>query len=124
MDLTGQCASDSVGYRQYSGSGGQADTVIGSQLSPGGKSILAMHSTYSTRDAQGKEVLHSKIVPMLAPGSVVTTSRNDVDYVVTEYGVAWLRGLDVKGRVDELIRIAHPDFRLWLREQADQMELF
>ena len=124
VDLTGQCASESVGYRQYSGSGGQADTVIGSQLSPGGKSILAMHSTYSTRDAEGKEVLHSKIVPMLAPGSVVTTSRNDVDYVVTEYGVAWLRGLDVKGRVEELIRIAHPDFRAWLREQADRMELF
>ena len=124
VDLTGQCASESVGYTQYSGSGGQADTVIGSQLSPGGKSILAMHSTYSTKDADGNEVLHSKIVPMLAPGSIVTTSRNDVDYVVTEYGVAWLKGLDVKGRVDALIAIAHPDFREWLRTQADRMELF
>lgn len=124
VDLTGQCASEAIGPMQYSGTGGQSDTVIGSQLSPGGKSILAMHSTYSTRDADGNEVLHSKIVPTLAPGSVVSTSRNDTDYVVTEYGVAWLRGLDIRGRVKELIRIAHPDFREWLRAEAERLELW
>ena len=88
MDLTGQAASESVGPVQFSGSGGQAETVQGAQMSPGGKSILAMHSTYTDRDGK----LHSKIVPMLTSGAAVTTSRNDVDYVVTEYGIAWLRG--------------------------------
>ena len=89
-------------------------------MAEGGKSIIAMHSTYSTKDASGKEVLHSKIVPFLAPGAAVTTSRNDLDYVATEYGVAWLRGLNVKRRVEELIKIAHPQFREWLRAEAEK----
>ena len=89
-------------------------------MSPGGKSIIAMHSTYTTTDENGKEVLHSKIVPFLARGAAVTTSRNDTDYVVTEYGIAWLRGLNIRQRVDELIKIAHPDFRDWLREEAEK----
>ena len=105
---------------QFSGSGGQAETVQGSQMSPGGKSIIALHSTYTTKDADGKEVLHSIIVPMHEPGTVITTSRNDVDYVVTEYGIAWLRGLNVSQRVEALISIAHPDFRDWLREEAEK----
>ena len=120
IDLTGQCASETVGNLQWSGTGGQSETVQGAQLSPGGKSIIAMHSTYTTKDADGKPVLHSKIVPFLAPGAAVTTSRNDTDYVVTEYGVAWLRGLNIKQRVEELIRIAHPDFRNELREAAEK----
>lgn len=120
IDLTGQCASETVGNLQWSGTGGQSETVQGAQLSPGGKSIIAMHSTYTTKDADGKTVLHSKIVPFLAPGAAVTTSRNDTDYVVTEYGVAWLRGLNIKQRVEELIRIAHPDFRNELREAAEK----
>lgn len=118
IDLTGQCASETIGNTQFSGTGGQAETVQGSQMSNGGKSIIAMHSTYATKDESGKEVLHSKIVPFLAQGAVVSTSRNDVDYVVTEYGAAWLRGLNVKRRVEALIQIAHPDFREELRKAA------
>lgn len=120
VDLTGQCASETVGHTQWSGTGGQSETVQGSQMSPGGKSIIAMHSTYTTKDENGKEVLHSKIVPFLAQGAAVTTSRNDTDYVVTEYGIAWLRGLNVKQRVDALIKIAHPQFRDWLRSEAEK----
>ena len=84
IDLTGQCASETVGNLQWSGTGGQSETVQGAQMSPGGKSIIAMHSTYSATDADGKEVLHSKIVPFLARGAAVTTSRNDTDCVVTD----------------------------------------
>ena len=124
VDLTGQCASETVGHTQFSGTGGQAETVQGAQMSPGGKSIIAMHSTYTTKNADGKEELHSKIVPFLARGAVVSTSRNDVDYVVTEYGIAWLRGLNVKGRVEALIKIAHPAFRDWLREEAQKNEIW
>ena len=118
VDLTGQCAAETVGHTQFSGTGGQSETVQGAQMSPGGKSILAMHSTYTTVDEDGNEILHSKVVPFLAEGAVVTTSRNDTDYVVTEYGVAWLRGLNVKERAEALINIAHPDFRDWLREEV------
>lgn len=120
IDLTGQCASETVGHTQWSGTGGQSETVQGAQMSPGGKSIIAMHSTYTTKDASGKEILHSKIVPFLAQGATVTTSRNDTDYVVTEYGIAWLRALNVKQRVDALIKIAHPSFRDWLRSEAEK----
>lgn len=124
IDLTGQAASETVGNQQFSGTGGQSETVMGAQRSQGGKSILAMHSTYSTKDENGNEVLHSKIVPFLAPGAAVTTSRNDVDYVVTEYGVAWLRGKNIAERVDELIKIAHPDFRDELREAAEKYQIW
>ncbi len=120
VDLTGQCASETVGHTQFSGTGGQAETVQGAQLSPGGKSILAMHSSYLSGDGER----HSKIVPFLARGAVVSTSRNDVDYVVTEYGIAWLRGLDVKHRVEALIAIAHPDFRDWLRDEAEKNHIW
>ena len=120
MDLTGQAASESVGPVQFSGSGGQAETVQGAQMSPGGKSILAMHSTYTDRDG----TLHSKIVPMLTSGAAVTTSRNDVDYVVTEYGIAWLRGLTIAERVQALTKIAHPDFREWLLEEAEKNHIW
>ena len=120
MDLTGQAASESVGPVQFSGSGGQAETIQGAQMSPGGKSILAMHSTYTDRDGK----LHSKIVPMLTPGAAVTTSRNDVDYVVTEYGIAWLRGLTIAERVQALTKIAHPDFRAWLLEEAEKNHIW
>jgi len=120
VDLSGQCASETVGNQQWSGTGGQSETVQGAQLSPGGKSIIAMHSTYTTKDESGKETLHSKIVPFLAYGATVTTSRNDTDYVVTEYGSAWLRGLNVEQRAEALISIAHPDFRDWLRSEAEK----
>lgn len=124
MDLMGQCASETVGYHQWSGTGGQSETVQGSQMSKGGKSIIAMHSTYTTKDADGNEVLHSKIVPCLHEGAVVTTSRNDVDYVVTEYGIAWLRGLNIAERAEALINIAHPAFRDELRQKAEMYEIW
>jgi len=124
VDLTGQCASEALGHTQFSGSGGQSETVQGAQMSRGGKSIIAMHSTYTAKGKDGKEVLHSKIVPFLAQGAIVTTSRNDVDYVVTEYGIAWLRGLNIKRRVEALTAIAHPDFRDWLREEAEKNKLW
>ncbi len=124
VDLTGQCASETIGHVQYSGTGGQSETVQGSQMSPGGKSILVMHSTYSKKDENGDKILYSKIVPFLAEGAVVTTSRNDTDYVVTEYGVAWLRGRNVKERAEALINIAHPDFRDWLREECQKNEIW
>lgn len=124
IDLMGQCASETVNGVQWSGTGGQSETVQGSQMSEGGKSIIAMHSTYTTKDENGKETLHSKIVPYLHRNAAVTTSRNDVDYVVTEYGAAWLRGLNISRRVEELIKIAHPDFREELKKQAKELKIW
>ncbi len=118
VDLCGQCASESIGHVQFSGTGGQTDTAVGAQISPGGKSIIALYSTAKVKNSQGEKVQVSKIVPMLKQGAVVSLSRNDVDYVVTEYGVAWLRGRSVKERVERLINIAHPDFREELTFEA------
>lgn len=119
VDLTGQCASESIGSRQYSGSGGQADTAIGAQMSKNGKSIIALYSTAMVKDpATGERHEVSKIVPQLTTGAAVTLSRNDVDRVVTEYGVAELRGTNLRERVARLIDIAHPKFRDQLLEQA------
>ncbi len=119
VDLTGQCASESIGSKQYSGTGGQADTAIGAQMSKNGKSIIALYSTAMVKDpvtGERKEI--SKIVPQLTPGAAVSLSRNDVDRVVTEYGVAELRGTNLRDRVARLIEIAHPKFREELWEQA------
>lgn len=110
LDLTGQVCSESLGHIQYSGTGGQADTAIGSQMSPGGKSIIALYST-------AKKDTISTIVPLLTEGAAVSLSRNDVDYVVTEYGVAPLRGREIRQRVNNLIAIAHPDFRSELQKR-------
>ncbi len=119
VDLTGQCASESLGSRQFSGTGGQADTAIGAQKSLGGKSFIALYSTALVTDKEtGEKKLVSKIVPQLMQGAAVSLSRNDVDYVVTEYGVAELRGTTIKERVSKLIDIAHPDFREQLWEDA------
>ena len=118
VDLTGQCASESIGSRQFSGTGGQADTAIGAQMSRNGKSIIALYSTAMVKDpATGERREVSKIVPQLTPGAAVSLSRNDVDRVVTEYGVAELRGTNIRDRVARLIEIAHPRFReeLWDR---------
>ena len=119
VDLTGQCASESIGSKQYSGTGGQSDTAIGAQMSKNGKSIIALYSTAMVKDpvtGERKEI--SKIVPQLTPGAAVSLSRNDVDRVVTEYGVAELRGTSLRDRVARLIEIAHPKFREELWEQA------
>jgi len=104
VDLTGQVCADTIGYKQYSGVGGQVDYVRGSSRSPGGKSIIAMPST-----AMGGKL--SRIVLHLDEGAAVTTSRNDVHFIVTEYGHADLRGKSLRQRAEALIAIAHPDFR-------------
>ncbi|MFZ5968787.1 MAG: acetyl-CoA hydrolase/transferase family protein [Bacillota bacterium] len=118
VDLFGQCASESIGPSQFSGTGGQSDTAVGAQNCPEGKSFIALYSTAQVKNEAGERVTKSKIVPMLKTGSIVSLSRNDVDYVVTEYGVAWLRGRSIKERVNRLIHIAHPDFRDELRFEA------
>ncbi len=113
IDLTGQCCAESVGSRLYSGTGGHKEFVTGAQESPGGKSILAFYST-----ARDDKV--SRIVPFFDPGTVVTTSRVDVDYVITEFGVACLRGRSIRERVKELVNIAHPNFRDYLKSEAER----
>jgi acyl-CoA hydrolase len=117
MDLTGQCCAESIGSRHYSGTGGHKEFAQGVQYSPGGKSIIAFLST-----ARNDTVSH--IVPFLSPGATVTTSRIDVDYVVTEYGVASLRGRSVRERVKELINIAHPDFKDYLHSEAQRNQIW
>ncbi|MDO4540293.1 MAG: acetyl-CoA hydrolase/transferase C-terminal domain-containing protein [Syntrophomonadaceae bacterium] len=112
VDLTGQAGSESIGTLQYSGIGGQGNFVRGAAMARNGKSILALNSTYTDQD--GKK--HSRITPVLPEGTVVTCQRTDVEYIVTEYGVANLRWKSAGERVKSLVNIAHPDFRaelLW-----------
>lgn len=116
VDFTGQVCADSIGSRQYSGVGGQVDFVRGASRSKGGKSIIALPST-----AGGGKM--SRIAPVLTEGASVTTSRNDVHYIVTEYGAANLRGKSVRERAEALIAIAHPDFRAELRKEAVKLNL-
>ena len=124
IDLTGQVCSDSLGYKFYSGIGGQVDFIRGSARSRGGKAIIAMPST-----ARNGEV--SRIVPRLTEGAGVVTTRGDIHYVVTEYGIAYLHGKSIRKRVLDLIHIAHPKFRKELIQAAkaqnyiyeDQIEL-
>lgn len=119
IDLTGQCASEAVGTRQISGTGGQADTAIGAQNAKNGRSFIALYSTASIRNKITGEIEEvSKIVPTLQPGAAVSLSRNDVDYVVTEYGIVRLRGANIRERAKLLISIAHPKFRDLLRDEA------
>lgn len=116
VDLTGQCCSESIGTRQFSGTGGQTDTATGAQRAKNGRSFIALYSTTKVRDKEtGERVEVSKIVPTLKPGAAVSLSRNDVDYIVTEYGAVRLRGTSIKERVKLLISVAHPKFRdeLW-----------
>ena len=115
IDLLGQCGSESIGHLPYSGTGGQSDFVRAANLSKGGKSFIVLPST-------AKDDTISRIVPMLNSGTHVSTSKNDVNYVVTEYGVAQLRGKSAKQRAQELIAIAHPNFRDELRAAANRMK--
>ena len=104
VDLTGQVVADSVGYRFFSGIGGQVDFIRGASMSRDGCPIIALPST-------AKKGRVSRIVPFITEGSGVVTSRGDVHYVVTEYGIATLRGQSIRERALELIQVAHPDFR-------------
>jgi len=114
VDLTGQIASESIGYRMYTGSGGQPSFAIGSLLSKGGRSIIMLRSTSNDGTV-------SRITPALDPGTVVTVPRNYADYIVTEFGIASLLGKSQRQRAMELISIAHPDFRAQLEEQARKL---
>ena len=116
IDLLGQCGSESLGPAPYSGTGGQTDFVRAANRSRGGKAFIVLPST-------AKDGAISRIVPTLTPGTHLSTSKNDINYVVTEYGVAQLRGKSAKQRALELITIAHPDFRAELMEQAGRLRL-
>ncbi len=116
MDLTGQATAESLGGTFYSGIGGQADFMRCAALSPGGKTILAFPSTALNGSV-------SRIVPVLQEGAGVTLTRGDVHYVVTEYGIAYLHGKNIRERAMDLIAIAHPRFRPWLIEAARKRTL-
>lgn len=113
VDFMGQVVSESIGLAQFSGVGGQVDYVRGASMAKNGKSIIAMPST-----ASGGKV--SRITPFVTEGSAVTTSRNDVHYVVTEYGIANLKGKTLRQRAQALIQISHPDFRLELEKAFEE----
>jgi len=116
VDLVGQAASEVINYTQTSEVGGQVDFVRGANLAKNGKSIIAFPST-------AKNGTISRIVCGLNPGTFVTTSRNDVDYIVTEYGIAQLKNKSVKERAKLLIKIAHPKFRENLEFEAKKLNI-
>ena len=116
VDLSGQACSESIGPKQYSGVGGQMDFNLGAGMCPDGKAFLVVNSTAKT-----KEGIVSTIVPTLEKGSFISTTRNDVDFIVTEYGVAKMRGKSMRQRAEQLISIAHPDFRAELRKEAEKL---
>lgn len=116
VDLTGQATAESIGTLFYSGIGGQAGFIRGAAMATGGKTILALQST--TRDGST-----SRIVPLLQQGAGVTLTRGDIQYVVTEYGQAYLHGKNIRERAMSLIAIAHPKFRSWLIEEAKKLSL-
>ena len=118
VDVTGQCCSESIASRQFSGTGGQTDTAAGAQLAKNGKSFIALYSTAMVKNAQGEKEEISKIVSRLKPGAIVSLMRNDLDYLVTEYGIVNVKGLDVFERTEKIISIAHPKFRDDLMREA------
>ena len=118
LDLWGEAASECMGWRQYSGVGGQLDFVRGAQWSEVGKSFIATTSSFMKN---GKRV--SKIVPYFGPGTPVTTPRSDIQYVATEYGCVNLKPLTMEDRARAMISIAHPDFREELTEEAKRVGL-
>jgi acyl-CoA hydrolase len=119
VDLTGQCCSESIGTKHISGTGGQSDTAVGALNSKNGRSFISLYSTATVRNPEtGEKEEISKIVTTLKRGAAVSLSRNDVDYVVTEYGIVNLRGTNIRERVKLLISIAHPKFRDQLLKEA------
>ncbi|HZJ84266.1 MAG TPA: acetyl-CoA hydrolase/transferase C-terminal domain-containing protein [Syntrophomonadaceae bacterium] len=116
VDLTGQVASESIGTRQFSATGGQVNFVLGSQMAEGGRSFISLPSTRV--DSKGK--VHSRILDVFPPGTITTTSRNDVEWIVTEHGAVRLTNKSISERVKLLVSIAHPDFRDELLFKARQ----
>jgi acyl-CoA hydrolase len=120
IDLFGQVSSESAGIKHISGAGGQQDFVMGAYLSKGGKSFICCSSTAKGKDGSVK----SRIVPTLTNGSVVTDTRVNAHYLVTEYGKINLKGLSTWQRAEGIISIAHPDFRDELVKQAEAMKIW
>ena len=120
IDLFGQVGAESAGIKHISGAGGQLDFVLGAYLSKGGKSFICFSSTFADKNGN----LHSRIKPTLAPGSIVTDTRTNTHFVVTEYGKVNLKGLTTWERAEALISIAHPDFREELVNDAEKMGIW
>jgi len=120
IDLYGQVNAESAGIKQISGAGGQLDFVLGAYLSKGGKSFICLSSTFKTKDGQ----VQSRIRPTLANGSIVTDTRANTHYVVTEYGKVNVKGLSAWQKAEALISIAHPDFRDELIKEAEKMHIW
>lgn len=120
IDLFGQISAESSGTKHISGAGGQLDFVLGAYMSKGGKSFICCSSTFTDK----KGVMHSRIRPTLAEGSIVTDTRANTHYVVTEYGMVNVKGLSTWQKAEALISIAHPDFRDELIKEADQMHIW
>jgi len=122
VDITGQCCSEALGSVHFSGTGGQSDTAVGAQISKNGRSFIALYSTAMVKNPEtGEREEVSKIVGQLKAGAAVSLSRNDIDYLVTEYGIVNLRGTTLKERVPLIASVAHPDFRAALIEEAKQL---
>ncbi|HCA29886.1 MAG TPA: butyryl-CoA:acetate CoA-transferase [Ruminococcaceae bacterium] len=120
MDLYGQINAESNGTRQITGAGGQLDYVLGAYLSHGGKSFICCSSTFTNKKGE----LQSRILPVLHPGSIVTDTRANVQYVVTEYGMVNLKGASSWDRAEKLISIAHPKFREQLIQSAEEQGIW
>ena len=120
LDLFGQVNAETAGIKHISGAGGQLDFVLGAYLSNGGKSFICCSSTFKTKDGQ----LKSRILPTLNPGSVVTDTRANIHYLVTEYGKVNLKGLSTWQKAEAIITVAHPDFRDELIKEAEKMHIW
>ena len=120
LDLFGQVNSESAGTKHISGAGGQLDFVLGAYLSKGGKSFICCSSTYKTKDGQVK----SRILPTLNTGSIVTDTRANTHYLVTEFGIVNVKGLSTWKKAEAIISIAHPDFRDELIAEAEKMNIW
>lgn len=120
IDLFGQVNAETAGTKHISGAGGQLDFVLGAYLSKGGKSFICMSSTFTSKDG----TVNSRIRPTLNTGSVVTDTRANVHYFVTEYGIVNLKGLSTWQKAEAIISVAHPDFRDELIAEADKMHIW
>ena len=120
IDLFGQVNAESAGIRNISGAGGQLDFVLGAYKSKGGKSFICFSSTFTDKEGN----LQSRIRPTLTNGSIVTDTRANVQYIVTEHGMVNLKGLSTWQRAEALISIAHPSFRDELIKEAEKMNIW